>query len=304
MKRTLVLLFLLASFEAFAADYKDSCGNVTQSNAAEGGPYGASLIKLARAMPPGGGYKASDDRIDVMAGAVSVKEGVIDVDPLKAGANFCSGATYMVLLKLISQQQKAGSLKLSSEAVNELRVLSKKDQPDGTGVWGRWNADGPGAAVLVKELGLGRNFSESARARAGDFMKIYWNDKIGRGERGHLVLFDSYRDCKVNGETVKHVCFWSSNTTNDVAAPGDQKAQDGWGMKCVPRSNVARATFSRITSLDGLNKAPEMMGVGKSRRVQKELASLGEHSMTPAEMAPLIYESAPVQSVGPATGNR
>lgn len=299
MKHLVLISALFASSPVLAADYKESCANATQSNATEGGPYNEALIKLARSMPAGGGYKASDDRIDAMAAAVTVKDGIIDVDPVKAGANFCSGATYMVLLKLVSQQQKSGRLKLSSAAVNELKVQSKKDMPDGTGVWGRWNADGPGAAVLVKELGLGRNFSETEKARAGDIMKIYWNDKIGRGERGHLVIFDSYRECKVNGQVAKYACFWSSNTTNDAAVPGDQRAQDGWGMKCVPRSSYVRSTFTRLESLEGLNGAPEKMGAGKPARVQKDLASLGERSLTPAEMAPLIYEPASPAAIEP-----
>ena len=84
---------------------------------------------------------------------------------------------------------------------------SSTGQRDGEGVWGRWNANGPGTARLFYEMKLGPNFSDFAQARPGDFMKIFWSTAVGRREHGHSVIFLGTE--KVNG--VDSVRFWSSN---------------------------------------------------------------------------------------------
>jgi hypothetical protein len=64
-----------------------------------------------------------------------------------------------------------------------------RGQGDGVGIWGRWNANGPGTARLFEELHLGKNFTSFEEARPGDFMKIFWNDNIGGTESGHSVIY-------------------------------------------------------------------------------------------------------------------
>jgi len=50
----------------------------------------------------------------------------------------------------------------------------------GEGIWGRWNANGPGTARLFRELQLGQNFDNFNQAKPGDFMKIFWSRQVGK----------------------------------------------------------------------------------------------------------------------------
>jgi hypothetical protein len=143
-------------------------------------------------------------------------------------------------------------LTLSPNAVESVLVRDDPSRPDrlpnewgprdGEGVWGRWNANGPGTARLFRELGLGRNFEDFTKARTGDFMKIFWTPEIGQRERGHSVIYlgRSKRD------GVEYVRFWSSNQAG------------GFGAKEVPRADIVRAIFSRLESPEALAKAPAL----------------------------------------------
>lgn len=113
---------------------------------------------------------------------------------------------------------------------------SRLGQHDGEGPWGWANANGPGLAVLVHRLGAGVNFEDWRKARPGDFMKIFWTDHIGRRESGHLTVL-----VKDGGDTVT---FWSSNMP------------DGYGAKTVPKSQIRRVIFTRITRPERFNLAP------------------------------------------------
>src|SRR5690606_37168739 len=104
------------------------------------------------------------------------------------------------------------------------------------------NANGPGAARLFHELGLGRNFDRYEEARPGEFMKIFWTTEVGSRERGHLVVYLGRRT--VNGE--ERVRFWSSNQ------PG------GYGEKEVPRARIAHALFSRLENPQAFAAAPSL----------------------------------------------
>jgi hypothetical protein len=120
-----------------------------------------------------------------------------------------------------------------------------RGQKDGEGVWGRWNANGPGTARLFHELKIGRNFSEFAEARPGDFMKIFWTNEVGKNERGHSVIYLGTE----KREGKEFVRFWSSN----VPA--------GYGEKSVPRSKIASAIFSRLetpANLSGIRSVPSI----------------------------------------------
>ena len=104
---------------------------------------------------------------------------------------------------------------------------------DGVGIFGHWNADGPGTAVLFRRLDLGTNFSDYAKARPGDFLKIFWNEHIGKGERGHLVVYLGETDDRSAIEV------WSSQTENDDGSAG-------YGVMRVEKSRIHRALFSRL----------------------------------------------------------
>ena len=103
-------------------------------------------------------------------------------------------------------------------------------QRDGEGIWGRWNANGPGTARLFHEIDLGRNSTDFAQAAPGDFMKIFWSGEIGKAEHGHSVIYLG-SEKRTDGDYVR---FWSSN----IPA--------GYGEKSVPRGKIAQAVFSRL----------------------------------------------------------
>ncbi|MEO7167519.1 MAG: hypothetical protein ABI016_10840, partial [Chthoniobacterales bacterium] len=123
---------------------------------------------------------------------------------------------------------------------------------DGAGIWGRWNANGPGTARLFHELGLGRNFDDFAEAQPGDFMKIFWSPEVGRAEHGHSVIYLGTE--KKLG--LDYVRFWSSNIPF------------GYGEKSVPRSKIVHAIFSRLYTPANLTR------IGETAPLDGYLASL------------------------------
>lgn len=180
----------------------------------DGGDFNARVLAAVRGMPGGGGYDASDAAKNRLPGACRIEGGRILTDARKAEPGFCSGATYLVLLKALGSGPRA--------------LLPVSDQADGHGVFGRWNANGPGCAKLVADLGAGVNFTDWDAARPGDFLKIWWTDAIGGRERGHHVVF--------LGRDGDRLRYWSSNQ------PG------GYGVKTTPVAECRRVLFTRITA--------------------------------------------------------
>jgi len=189
--------------------------------------YNAIVLEQIRAMPVGGGYSTASPASENLRSAVRATPTGLEVRAGGATPSYCSGATYLVFLKTIGALLSRGELSLPAAAI---AGLPPTKQADGEGVWGRWNANGPGAARLFHELGLGRNFTGFSEARPGDFLKIFWTDEVGANEHGHLVVFLGLED----RAGVPSVRFWSSNK------PG------GFGEKTVPHSKIARAIFSRL----------------------------------------------------------
>ena len=183
---------------------------------------------------------------------------MLEIQPTHAVPSYCSGATYLVFLKTLSALQSNRQLSLTPETVTALKPTG---QPDGTGIWGRWNANGPGTARLFYELGLGPNFTDLSQAQPGDFLKIFWNDSIGASEHGHSVIFLGTEE--KNG--TKYLKFWSSNI------PG------GYGEKVVPLSRAHRMLFSRLEHPENINRSLPS--------TDSYLSSMEHRSSTPAEMA-------------------
>ncbi len=183
------------------------------------------ILSLLRTMPRGGGYSATSGATRDLQSAVQIRRGRLCVFPSVAHATYCSGATYLVFVQAIQKLLPASG---TEEPLAE--ALAIRGQPDGVGVWGRWNANGPGTACLFRELRLGRNFTSFDEARPGDFMKIFWTDAVGAREHGHSVIYLSKGP--VNG--VEMIRFWSSNK------PG------GYGEKEVARSRISNVIFSRL----------------------------------------------------------
>jgi hypothetical protein len=152
-------------------------------------------------------------------------------------------------MKTIEELRDRGSLRLDYETLDQLMI---RGQRDGEGIWGRWNANGPGTARLFYELGIGRNFDDLAEAEPGDFMKIFWSPEVGREEHGHSVIFLGME--KKLG--LDYVRFWSSNIPF------------GYGERSVPRTKIVHAIFSRLYDPSNLER------IATTPPVDRYLASL------------------------------
>ena len=201
--------------------------------------FNAIVLEQIRNMPEGGGYAITREAHQALSSAVTVSSLGLRLECSKAQPSYCSGATYLLFLKTLVAAEKQG---LCPPGLTASEYLLPKAMPDGVGIWGRWNANGPGTARLFHELGLGKNFTAWEQARPGDFMKIFWSLDVGKKERGHLVVFLGMQ--MKEGE--EHVRFWSSNK------PG------GYGEKSVPKSKVAAAIFSRLENPSNMQRAATM----------------------------------------------
>jgi hypothetical protein len=195
------------------------------------------ILFVLSTMPHAGGYSASSETTRRLESAVQPRDG-LTVLPELARPSYCSGATYLVFLKTL-QSLNARALQTNPALVDALLIHG---QPDGVGVWGRWNANGPGTACLFQELRLGRNFTSFDLARPGDFMKIFWTASVGRAEHGHSVIYLG----RETNQGVEMVRFWSSNQPF------------GFGEKSVPRARVASAIFSRLENPENIGRAPAL----------------------------------------------
>lgn len=236
-------------------------------------------------MPRGGGYaRYSQERqfadlhrtVEQLDAAVGVKPAALrlEVNPDRAaGYSFCSSATYLLFVRVIEKLQSDRAIRLAPAVNREIaRIGDRFDviagKNDGVGIFGHWNADGPGTAVLFHRLDLGKNFSSYGKARPGDFMKIFWNEKIGKGERGHLVVFLGLND---DGSAVQ---VWSSNLENSDGS-------HGYGTMWVERSRIRRVVFSRLEHPENLNRWKEFTG---DERTSDYLVGIRKVPSTPAEM--------------------
>src|ERR1041384_3119101 len=166
------------------------------------GDYNDLVLEQVRQMPKGGRYSVSHFAKIRLEASAHFESGKFFVIP--SGPSFCSGATYLVFIRTIEALRERGQLPLDYGTLERLII---RDQRDGEGIWGRWNANGPGTARLFHELGLGHNFTGFAQAKPGDFMKIFWNNNVGRRESGHSVIFMGTE----NRFGDEYVRYWSSN---------------------------------------------------------------------------------------------
>jgi hypothetical protein len=199
--------------------------------------YNFAVLQALRLMPEGGRYATTGMATQLLSSAISASDGRLLVDPAKATPSYCSGATYLVFLGALEQLLREGVLHLSPQTLSLLEVRAQRD---GAGVWGRWNANGPGTARLFHELGIGSNFTSYSEALPGDFMKIFWTPEIGAQERGHSVVYLG-TETRDGADWVR---FWSSNQPL------------GYGEKAVPKSKIALALFSRLETPANLGRLP------------------------------------------------
>jgi hypothetical protein len=189
--------------------------------------FNDTILQQINQMPVGGKYSASRVATIRLQAAVHFESGKFFFLPSAASPSYCSGATYLVFMKTIEAARASGSLHLDIGTLEQLIIRSQRD---GEGIWGRWNANGPGTARLFHELNLGKNFDDFEKAVPGDFMKIFWSPEVGKLEHGHSVIFLGME--KKYG--LDYVRFWSSNIPL------------GYGVRTVPRTKIANAIFSRL----------------------------------------------------------
>jgi hypothetical protein len=207
------------------------------------------VLEQVRAMPTGGRYSVSHFATIQLQSSAHFESGKFFLLPTAASPSFCSGATYLVFIRTIEALRARGKIDLDFATLDQLII---RNQHDGEGIWGRWNANGPGTARLFHELGLGRNFESFSEAQPGDFMKIFWSKEVGKSESGHSVIFLGME----RRLGIDYVRFWSSNI------PG------GYGEKSVPRSKIAYAIFSRLQTPSNLTR------ISSAPLVDSYLASL------------------------------
>ncbi len=213
------------------------------------GRFNELILEQIKQMPRGGQYSASRVATIRLQSAAHFESGKFFVLPEAASPSYCSGATYLVFIKTIEALRNDGALNLDFATLQQLMI---RGQRDGEGIWGRWNANGPGTARLFHELSIGQNFDDFAQAQPGDFMKIFWSPEVGRAEHGHSVIFLGMEP----RAGLDYVHFWSSNIPF------------GYGDRWVPRAKIVHAIFSR------LNNPANLSRIHSTQTVDSYLASL------------------------------
>lgn len=214
---------------ALGACLLPSCAN--SSGEAVALDFHSEVLAATSLLPSGGGYDVSDETKNLLVGSSRATSSGLSFNLAEARPSFCSSATYLVFLLATEQT-------IEPKGAFARTLTVSPNQQDGHGIFGRWNANGPGCAKLVADLDCGINFDSWDKAKRGDFLKIWWTADIGKKERGHHVVYLSH--------DADSVTFWSSNQPN------------GYGRKTVPRSQCRRVLFTRITQPGNIARATSL----------------------------------------------
>ncbi len=270
--------------------------------------YNAMILDIIKSLPSGGGYSRGEDLQLPTVTANNIGAGRWEMKVYDGHPSHCTSATYAVYAHLAAVMQNEGRLSLTADQIRSLEAL--KTLPDGThlvdgqGPFWIFNANGAGAAALLKHTGTGFSFRDDALsyARPGDFLKLFWNENVGASERGHQVVYLDHRETA--GRDM--ICFWGSQhggrkkrdgeteTLYFPAAAGGE-VQDGYGEVCRPRSDIKAMIFSRVTCMEHLAAGLEDMRAKAEARgaghfglqypfVDDFLYSLAEHSSDQATL--------------------
>lgn len=205
MKLIASILFLISSLTAFSQSFNDR------------------VLKAVQEMPKKGGYVLTSVSPVKLRDAFSWNMDELLITEAKAIPSYCTTATYIVFFKVLKSYWAENGY-----PAKEIQELYRANvESDGVRIWGRWNSNGPGTAKLFYDSGLGTNFDDLSKARSGDFLKIWWNDEIGKKESGHSVVYLS--------SDATSITFWSSNTSTD-----------GYGIRTIPKTMAKRLLFSRL----------------------------------------------------------
>jgi len=238
------------------------------------------ILGVLDGMPTGGDYSASAESIHRLELAIKKDGDHLSVNAEGAKPSFCSSATYLVFVSALEALVDDRQITFSPGIAEKLLVSG---QPDGVGVWGRWNANGPGTARLFAELQLGHNFTSIEEAKSGDFLKIFWNDQIGFKEAGHSVVYLGHGP---NRDGLEVVRYWSSNK------------KGGYGRTEALRSKIKRMLFSRLEFPKQIN------AIGGGLAKDEYLASMLVRSGSPEEMKEKVgLTELPLSDPAPSVNN-
>lgn len=183
------------------------------------------VLEAVGQMPKQGGYVLTSASPIKLRDSFSWNMDELLANEKVAIPSYCTTATYLVLFKVLKKYWDE-----NGHPSKEVQELYKPNlENDGVRVWGRWNSNGPGTSKFFHDTKLGINFFDLSEAQAGDFLKIYWNDEVGKNEKAHSVVF-----LKAENGTLT---FWSSNTDTN-----------GYGKRTIPMSMAKKLLFSRLTN--------------------------------------------------------
>lgn len=212
---------------------------VVNTNAQTRPDINSWVLESIQEMPSKGGYKLTSASAkslrDSFSWSTRDSQSLI-FSPKNAVPSYCTTATYLIFYRVLEKYWKWSRTKPSVETFS---LLKPNLEADGLRIWGRWNSNGPGTAKLFKDAQLGRNFDDVTQARPGDFLKIFWNDEVGKNERGHTVIF--LESFKLGNETM--IRFWGSSASTS-----------GYGVKVVSRSEYSRLLFSRLENPENISQ--------------------------------------------------
>ncbi len=230
-----------------------------------GTDYNAMILDIIKTLPSGGGYSRGSSFQSPTITAHNIGADRWEMRVYDGFPSHCTGATYAVFARLIAVLQDDGRIALDGEQIAALSARSRMPDGatlvDGQGPFQIFNSNGAGVAALLKHTGTGMSFRDDKLlyARAGDFLKLFWNDNVGASEQGHQVI---YLGRKTVGSR-DMVCFWGSQRQNKKKRPGGtealyfpaadgEKVVDGYGEACRPRDDIRAMVFSRVTCMEHL----------------------------------------------------
>lgn len=228
--------------------------------------YNAKVMEIIRALPTGGGYSRGNSFVSPKFQTHNIGGGNWELRVYDGFPSHCTSATYALFGHLVALLHNGGKIALTADQLRWLEVSWRT--PDGAALvdgqdpWWIFNANGAGAAALIKHTGIGVSFRDDklAEARPGDFLKIFWNGNVGASEQGHQVVYTGRR--QVGGGEM--ICFWGSQKQGTRKRNGRRqplyfpareggKVHNGYGEVCRPRGDIKHMVFSRITCMEQLS---------------------------------------------------
>lgn len=215
--------------------------------------------------------------------------GSVTVDSSKARPSYCSSAVYLLMMRTLELWDK--EKKIPDKAWEYLipytvKGLKYPAEADGYGCFGRANANGPGVAMLIKELGAGKNYyigpeneyrkengywNAWSKAEPGDLLKIFRTKYIGTKESGHMVVYLGRRYAlDSDGKRDDIIYYWSS-----------QKSTDGYGIAKCPASEIKRGVLTKITDPSAFSNAKKIAPTNKNNWLASMIAG---HNSTVTEL--------------------